>query len=453
MKKNIAYVFLVFVLLFGVELQSALSQEKAQDRRNYITPGTPTTDDPRNVPMPPGFREPKSTIVLVGGRLFDATGTAARPASVLIKGNKIAAILAPEDRDWPEDTQVVHLNGETIMPGLIDMHVHMTYKEENSHDSEADATLRAVERLRFYIESGITTVRDVAAEGVVPFRIKDWVWQDRLPLPRIYAAGQLIVGKGGHGDENNNLGSMVRVASGPDDWREAVREQFTRGADLIKVASHFSEAEVKAAIDEAHELGLKVTVDAETFYIRRAVEAGVDIVEHPLPRSPETIALMAEKGVEAIPTLSTYNKIFDLAGGYWGSTSRRFSFSRESIRQMLKDLKEADIKMGIGTDLVVDWFRELPAPYIRELQEFVTAGYSIPEALIAATRTNAEILDMGDKLGTIEPGKLADLIVIDGKPDENIGDLANVEMVIRDGEIVIKGGRLFIPRHVAIEIK
>lgn len=437
----------VFVLLGNV----TLAQDKAQDRRQYIQPGTNTTDNPRRVPLPPGFMQPEGSIVLTGGRVFDATGAPARPASVLIEGNRITAILPPESQDWSKDAKVLDVGGKTVMPGLIDMHVHMAYKELDglfpSHDSDADAALRSVERLRFYIESGITTVRDVGSVGVVPFRLKSWVMQHRLPLPRIFAAGQLIVGTGGHGTEGGNFDATMRQASGPDDWREAVREQFSRGADLIKIASHFSLAEITAAVDEAHELGLKVTVDAETFYIQRAVEAGADTIEHPLPRSAETIKLMAKNDTESIPTLIPYNYIFDLAGGYWGSTSRRFGFSKEANRKMLRDLRKAGIKMGIGTDLVADWFRALPAPYIAELQEFVTAGYSIPEVLITATRTNAEILDMEDKLGTLEPGKLADLIVIDGKPDENLQDIANVELVIRDGEIVVKDGRVFIPRH------
>lgn len=145
------------------------------------------------------------------------------------------------------------------MPGLIDMHVHMTYNEPQAvfpaNNSEADAALRAVERLRFYIESGITTVRDVASEGIVPFRLKEWVLRDRLPLPRIFAAGQLITGTGGHGAEDDSLGPAIREASGPDDWREAVREQFKRGADLIKLASHFSQEEVKAAVTGAAHRG------------------------------------------------------------------------------------------------------------------------------------------------------------------------------------------------------
>src|SRR2546422_2128955 len=191
--------------------------------------------------------------------------------------------------------------------------------------NDSDATLRGVEKMRDFIESGITSVRDVGSKGDVPFRLKVWVTENRIPGPRVFPAGAFITGEGGHSTESTpdeliGLMGATRLASGPDDWRQAVREQFHKGADVIKLGSHFSLEEVKAAVTEAHELGLKVTVDAETFYIQRAVEAGADTIEHPLPRSEETIQLMAKKGVAADPTLIPYQIIFDEWGGYFGST-------------------------------------------------------------------------------------------------------------------------------------
>ncbi len=188
-------------------------------------------------------------------------------------------------------------------------------------------------------------------------------------------------------------------------------------------------------------------VDAETFYIERAVEAGADTIEHPLPRTDETIELMAKKGVAADPTLIPYQIIFDEWGGYFGSTSRRFTFSNEANLEMLKKLRRAGIKCGVGTDLILHWYRYLPGPYIRELKNFVAAGWSVPEALVAATKTNAEILDMDDRLGTLVPGRLADVLVVDGRPDENLDQLTRVDFVIRDGDTVVAGGKATIPRH------
>ena len=439
-----------------------VAQEKAQDRRRLLDPKTPVSDDPRRVPVKPGPRGPEGTLVLAGGRIFDGTGAPAREGSLVLERNKIARILPAGATDWPKDAQVVDVSGKTVLPGLIDLHTHLTYPltaETNGVAiSEADAALRASEKLRYFIESGITSVRDVGSQGDVTFRLKQWVAENRVAGPRVFPAGAFITGEGGHSTENTpddliRMMNATRIANGPDDWRLAVREQFHKGADVIKLGSHFSAEEVRAAVQEAHELGLKVTVDAESFYIQRAVEAGADTIEHPLPRSEETIQLMAKKGVAADPTLIPYQIIFDEWGGYFGSTSRRFTFSKEANLEMLKRLRKAGIKCGVGTDLILHWYRYLPAPYIQELKNLVAGGWSVPEALVAATKTNAEILDMDDRLGTLQPGKLADILVVNGKPDENLDDLRNVEMVIRDGYRVVSGGHLEVPRHVVQPMK
>jgi imidazolonepropionase-like amidohydrolase len=449
--KSAALLSVLLVLCVG-----AAGQEKAQDRRKFLDPSTPVSDDPRRVPVKPGPSGPDRVLVLRGGRIFDGTGAAAREGTLVIERNKILKILPASSTAWPKNTEVVDVAGKTILPGLIDLHTHLTYpltEGDALHaPSEADATLRAVEKLRYFLESGITSVRDVGSQGDVTFRLKEWVRDNRLAGPRVFPAGQFITAEGGHSTENTpdewiRWMGATRIASGPDDWRLAVREQFHRGADVIKLGSHFSLEEIKAAVEEAHELGLKVTVDAETFYIERAVEAGVDTVEHPLPRTDETIQLMANKGVAADPTLIPYQIIFDEWGGYFGSTSRRFTFSNEANLAMLKKLRRAGIKCGVGTDLILHWYRYLPGPYIRELKNFVSAGWSVPEALLAATKTNSEILDMDDRLGTLEPGKLADVLVVSGRPDENLDELAKVDLVIRDGYTVVEAGKATMPRH------
>ena len=436
----------------------AAAQQRAQDRRTSLGPGQRVSDDPRRVPVPPEPAGPKPTVVLRGGRIVDGTGTAARLGTVVITGNRISAILPAGSSEWPADARILDVAGKTVLPGLIDLHTHLSYRAGGvppyEDASDADGSLRGVERLRYYIESGITSVRDTGSRGDVPFRLKAWVREHRLPGPRVFPAGQVISATGGHGSESfervPTMDSQSIAVSGPDAWREEVRRQFKRGADFIKITSHFSRGEVAAAVEEAHALGLKITCDCETFYIQWAVEAGVDSIEHPLPRTDETIQLMAKRGVASVPTLVPYIIIFDVSGGYFNSTSRRFGFSKEENVHVVRRMRRAGVKAGVGTDLVGDWFRFLPFPYITELKQFVAAGDTVLEALVRATRTSAEILDMDDKLGTLEPGKLADVIVIAGRPDQNLDDLARVETVIRDGEVVVVDGKVVIPRHVPV---
>jgi imidazolonepropionase-like amidohydrolase len=446
----------IVLLAVLVSLPLTLWAQERPERYRYLDPSTPVSHDPRRVPVPEQSADP-SVLVLSGGRLFTATGSEVSEGHVVLRGSTIEAILPLARKDWPEDAEVIDVRGKTVLPGLVDLHTHLTYIDPDTSSernlSIADSTLRAVERLRYYIESGITSIRDVASSGDIPFVLKRWVAENRVVGPRIFAAGSLITATGGHGAEGRNAlteSEAVVTASGPDEWREAVRQQFDKGADVIKLASHFSREEIRAAVEEAHALGLKVTVDAETFYVGWAVEAGVDSVEHPLPRTEETVRLMAERGVASVPTLVPYILIIDSAGGYFGSTSRRFTMTKDSNLAMLKTLKEAGVKLGVGTDLVLDWYRYLPEAYITELKQLVAAGFTVPEALLAATRESADILDMGHLLGTLEPGKLGDVLVVDGRPDETLEDLARVDLVIRNGTIVVRDGKVSVPRHEVV---
>ena len=436
-----------FILLVAPSM--LLAQESPQDVRDLQDPDMPVSDDPRRLPRLPGPRGPDRTLVLYGGLVFDGTGAAATERTVVLRRNRIEALLPADSQDWPSGAEVRDVDGMMILPGLIDLHVHVDqglplprgdrfswgYQAVRSPE---DAALRGAEILRFYIESGITSVRGVGSQGDVAFRLKDWVAQNRLPGSRVFPAGRAITGRGGE----------FPAVTGPETWRGLVRDQFHRGADLIKLHMPFTKEEAAAAIDEAHALGIRVTVDSEAYYTQWAVEAGVDSIEHVLPLADETIRLMAEKGVANIPTLAVMKYQIDAHGGIYDSyTMRTWDQTFESILDVGRRLKEAGIKLGVGLDLVWDWNRMLPTAYIDELKYFTQIGYSIPETLVAATKTNAEILHMGDLLGTVEPGKLADIVVVKGRPDRNLDDLANVEWVIRDGYTVVENGRVVIEPH------
>jgi imidazolonepropionase-like amidohydrolase len=416
--------------------------------------------------VPRGYKPgPEGTTVITGGRIFDGTGAAVRKGTIVLERNKIKALLPPDSKDWPKDAQVIDVAGKTVMPGLIAMQEQITKAKgvidpgPNVKTYEVLGTINAVERLQWYIESGITSIRDTGSHGHIPFRLKEWVIQNRVFGPRLFPSGQLITATGGHSTEGMWYGNFINVevpeailvsaewpVDGPDAWLQIVRQQWTNGATQIAVASHFSRDEIVTAVKDAHDKGLKVTADAETFYIEWAVEAGVDVIEHLWPRTDETIKLMASQGTQAVPAITSAMRRIDREGGIFGEASRRFTVTEESLMETFRKMKVAGIKMGIGLDMGNEVI-ELPYTYIEELEYFVEGGYSITEALVAATKTNAEILGMADELGTIEAGKLADILVIDGKPDVDLDDLANTDLVFRDGHLLIKDGQLHIPPH------
>jgi imidazolonepropionase-like amidohydrolase len=444
-------------VVFGANV--ARAQAKLQDRRSVLAPTERTTDDPRRIPRR-SAGAPGPTLVLRGGRVFDAVSGGVRPGSVVIQGNTISGVLAPGVESWPTDAQVIDVTGKTVMPGLIDMHVHLTYPDPDTpadeHASEGSGVLRGERNLRYYLESGFTAVRDMNGVLNAPYLLADWSAANAIPAPRVFTGGHIITGTGGHATERpvtpNHGPEFAWEVDGPDAWRAAVRKTFKQGASVIKIASHFSAEEVAAAVDEAHLLGLKVACDCESLYTDMAVEAGVDTIEHPLPRTDATIAEMAKRRVGAIPTLQVYQNVFDQAGGYYGSTSRRFSMSGQANFDVFKKMRAAGVVMGVGTDTIGGAHRFVPTMYIAELKWFVKGGYSIPEALTAATLTNAKLLDMDDKLGSLEKGKLADVIVVDGRPDENLDDLQKIDLVVKDGRVLVRGGQVAIPRHPLVPL-
>ena len=445
---------MALAVLAGAAVASAT---ELHDRRPFILPGTSTFDDPVRVPSrPPG--EPGPEIVLRGGRVLDVMDESVRPATVVVQGDRIKAILPPDVSDWSTDARVVDVGGKTVMPGLIDMHVHVTYPDRNTpideQASEGSGTLVGQRNLRYFLESGFTSVRDLNGVSNAPYLLARWSEANAIPAPRVFTAGHIITGTGGHATERpitpNHGPEFAKEVDGADAWRAAVRRAFKAGASVIKIASHFSADEVAAAVDEAHLLGLKITCDCETIYIDMAIEAGVDMIEHPLPRTDAAIRRMARQDIAAVPTLQVYQNLLNRQGGYYGSTSRRFTITSEGNFDVFRKMKAAGVVMGVGTDSIGQASELAPNMYIAELKWFVRGGYSVLEALKAATITNAALLDMDDKLGSLEVGKLADIIVVGGRPDENLDDLAKIDIVIKDGLLLIQSGMLITPRHISV---
>jgi imidazolonepropionase-like amidohydrolase len=433
---------------------AAPPQLPVQDRRAVIGSATATTDDPRRIPVKTRSAAQPVT-VLSGGMVFDAVQAKTAPGTVILDGNHILAVWPAGRRDWPADARVIDVTGKTVLPGLIDLHVHLTYPDSTTpidrQASEGDGVLRGVRNLRWMLEAGITSVRDLNGVADAPYILADWSADDTIPAPRVFTAGHIITGTGGHATERpvspSHGPDFAWERDGADAWRKAVRETFKRGASVIKVASHFAPEEIAAAVDEAHRLGLKVTCDCETVYTALAVDAGVDIIEHPLPRTDATIRAMAQHHTAAVPTLQVYQNVLDRAGGFYGSTSRRFTLSAQADFDIFRKMKAAGIVMGVGTDTIGDANQLVPNVYLAEMRWFVRGGYSVAEALQAATLTNARILDMDDKLGSLIAGKLADVLVVDGRPDIDIDALRKVDKVFKDGRLLVDGGQVVTPRH------
>lgn len=422
--------------------------------------GVTTTDDPRRVPIPGRDTSKDPVLVLRHGFLLDAAGAApVADAVVVVKGNRIIAagphaqVQVPDRVDHELDVR-----GLYIVPGLIDLHMHFTQQWGDDfgmyRDSDAASAIRGVEKLGRFLDGGITAVRDVGTRNDVAVRIKEAVQRRMFDGPRVFWSGKLIVSRGGHGDEITETASgrpkgletsdRVRVATGPDDWRLAVREQIRMGADWIKITAPYTREEVAAAVDEAHMHGIQVTADAFGDYVTWAIEKNIDGIEHPLAIPDQAITLMAKNGTGFVPTLTAfYNPLtfgYSSArippGGFHYTMSRRFPVSHDSHIETVRKAREAGVKVSVGTDIPFENERRYPDDYFTELGFLRAAGYSNAEVLAAATRVGADILGMGDKLGTIQTGQLADLLVVAGDPLDDIQNLRNMKVVVADGRVV-----------------
>lgn len=429
--------------------------QSVEDRRSWDTSSASRSDDPRGTPLPPAPEKPDTPLVLAGGRVLLGDALKPQVRHVVIRGNRIAAVEAPAGQSWPTGARVIDVSGKTVMAGLIDLHVHLTFPFTTDASTaipgsgESEATLRGAANLRHLALAGITSVRDMGGIGAAPLVLKRWVRASRLPGPRIFAAGQIIAARGGHTAEGYDSRSPrfggIRIASGADGWREAVREQFDRGADLIKLTSHFSPDEVAAAVGEAHRLGIRVSVHADPYFVRSAVDARADTIEHAFPRTQETIDRMAASGIAAVPTLAAFEFIERTRGGIFGASSARFVFSPAVAEETVRQMQRAGVRIGAGTDALGDMFVDIQELYVRELELLMAAGLSRQEVLRVATRGNAELLGMGDRLGAIESGRLADVLVCDGDPLQDLRALTRLQLVVADGRILVSQGRLEQP--------
>jgi imidazolonepropionase-like amidohydrolase len=350
------------------------------------------------------------------------------------------------------------------MPGLMYMHVHLTGENngaasyaEGYYMNPADIALRSTVYAKRTLLAGFTTVRDLGASDNLNTALRNAVAKGWVVGPRIFSAGKALATTGGHGDPTNGLAEIYRgdpgpkdgVINGADDARKAVRQRYKDGADLIKITGtggvlslaksgmnpQLTEEEFAAIVTTAHDYGMKVAVHAHGDEgMRRAILAGVDSIEHGTYMSDETIKLMLAHGTYYVPTISAGRFVGEKAriDGYFPAIVRpKAAAIGPIIQATFQRAYQAGVKIAFGTDMGV-------APHGENAKEFiymVEAGMPAMKAIQSATLEAARLLDAEKDLGTVEPGKFADLVAVPGDPLTDIKLMTNVSFVMQAGKI------------------
>ena len=395
------------------------------------------------------------TVTIGAARLLDVeSGAILGNRVVEIEDGRVTAIV-----ERRAGQAVTHDLGDvTLLPGLIDVHVHLIGREEETPyerlvETTARAAIEGVANARATLLAGFTTVRDLGARDAADVALRDAIAAGRVPGPRMLVAGKSISSTGGHGDLNDLPEDVVvqrisGIADGPDEIRRRVRENCKRGADWIKVLAtggvmsagssptmaDYTEEEIAAAVEAARGKGRDVAVHAHgTEGILRAIRAGARSVEHASMLDPATIALARERGTFVVPNPVTNAWILDrgAAGGY---QPYQIEKSREVYERKLSSLREAiraGLKVAYGTDSGV----QPHGMNGRQLRVFVEAGMSPLDALRSATLVNAELLRLEGRLGTLRPGAFADLVAVPGNPLEDITVVERPVFVMKNGRV------------------
>lgn len=395
------------------------------------------TDKPQEKPEKPAL------VAVVGGTIIDGTGREPLPNGVIIiEGDKIKEVGPVGKVKIPKEAQKIDASGKWILPGFIDCHIHLTSETsdlEYYRDSNSLATLRALQLMNMYLRCGVTAVRDVGSHVEAIQALVRAQRNGYLDSIRVYPCGNLITITGGHGYGMH--GSMA--VDGPWEWRKAVRQMYAAGFKHIKISPQFTLEEARAAVEEAKMLGLHITAHGGGFsdtmpptMTKVAVQAGVECIEHLNEMDDEALDMMAQKGVFDVPTLMTYY------ASYQRNDINRFliekrGWSMAMHETLFRKAYARKIVMGIGTDANGEYREMYPQIYFDEMKYFQRLGMNPMEVIVCATRNGARILGLEDELGTIEPGKAADLQILRADPLKSFDNLGKPEAVILRGKIYI----------------
>ncbi len=405
------------------------------------------------------------TLVIRAGTLIDGTDTVSHDRAIVIADDRVQAVQPWAALDAPPDVPVLDASTRTVLPGLIDVHVHVhgaggpvAWQMSEARESTPFVAIRAVANAQTHLRMGYTALRDVAARGYVDVALRDAIDQGIVTGPRLRVAGQGITITGGHMDKGGwatevSFSGRTGVADGPWAMRQAVREQVKMGADLIKINAcggrldlqepWFQEMtfeEMAAVCAEAHKLGRRVAAHTSGGpAITDCLRAGVDTIEHGHWLTDEQIDLMVQQGTFYVPTLIVNSRNVHLGAeatgvspGGWAWLTKVYDDKWETLARA----RRAGVKIAAGSDA---GFLIYHGEGACELEELVKGGFSPLEAIIAATRTAADCLGWADRLGTLEPGKLADLVIVDGDPLADIRilqDEPRIHTVLKGGQVV-----------------
>ena len=381
-------------------------------------------------------------------------------ASVLIEGGTIIDI-SDGYVDPDEGDVVIDLNSFTVLPGLMDMHTHLSgesnpqrYMERFTMDLD-DYAFRSIQYAEKTLMAGFTTVRDLG--GPVNTSLRDAINKGYLSGPRIFSAGKSLATTGGHADPTNGMKFEFMGDPGPDDGvingisdaRKAVRQRYKNGADLIKITAtggvlsvakngenpQFKEEEIRAIVETAKDYDMHVAAHAHGAEgMKRAIRAGVRSIEHGTLMDDETIKLMKENGTYYVPTISAGEFVAEKAkiDGYYPEIIRpKASRIGPQIKNTFERAHKAGVKIAFGTDSGVSYHGDNAKEFL-----YMTEGGMEPiDAIRSATIVAAELLGVEASLGTLQIGKIADIIAVKENPLENITTLENVEFVMKNGKI------------------
>lgn len=406
------------------------------------------------------------------GRLLDVkNGTWRERVSIVIEDGTIKSVGPMGSAASGPGPDRIDLSTKSCLPGLIDMHVHLTSETQPVVDSyrdrltadPADLAFRSVKYAERTLMAGFTTVRDLGAQDGLNVSLKRAIAAGAIPGPRMFTAGKSIATTGGHADPTNNLshflsekvgtpGPQEGVIDSPEEGRQAVRQRYKEGADLIKITatggvlsqaasgqnSQYTEDELKAIVSTAKDYGFRVAAHAHGAEgMKRALRAGVDSIEHGTLMDDETVGLFKKTGHWYVPTISAGRYVADKAKdpNYYSALVRpKAAAIGPQLQATFARAHKAGVKIAFGTDAGV-------FPHGENAKEFgymVEAGMTPIEAIRAATIHAAALLDQPQRLGLVEPGFAADIVAVDGDPLRDVKLLEQVKFVMKEGVVYKK---------------